>query len=239
MRCLRFMIMAVLAVAVLIGSAAPAHAAFSIRAFLNGVLVGQTTQAADPPDGTAAQIVLVIPGVGTLVGSTNSGIAVETPLVFTMTLSADATFNNPGVLVVDLSRTNVDTAPGPQAIQFAFTGSVLGAGGNITDQIWVDDSNTLFGGVPAPGATPGVVVFNSGQQGVPFAGSGSFNAIPPYSVTQRITLTATGAGLTTFSADNNLVITAVPAPAGLLLALGGVPILGVGALVRRRLAKKA
>ena len=63
---------------------------------------------------------------------------------------------------------------------------------------------------------------------------GLFNRIGAYSLTTVTAFDLSAGGNANFSAHENL--TAAPAPAGLVLALTGLPVLSIGRLIRRRKA---
>ena len=70
---------------------------------------------------------------------------------------------------------------------------------------------------------------------------GSFNRTStnsPYSLTSVANLTLSGNGVVNYSDHVNVTYTA-PAPAGLVLALAGLPVFGLGAYIRRRRAVTA
>jgi hypothetical protein len=127
-------------------------------------------------------------------------------------------------LTVEISDQGFLTSPlsvGGQ-VGGTFSGSVTG----VTALDAFDNGNTLFG--TAGGSK--TATFTSS----PF--SGTLPILPvtgatPYSLTERVVITA-GAGAGTTSGD--FEINSVPAPAGLVLALAALPVLGLGAWVRRR-----
>jgi len=60
-----------------------------------------------------------------------------------------------------------------------------------------------------------------------------------YTLGQRLTLTGLNTGASSINYTGNSSVNAVPAPAGIVLALSGLPFLGLGTWVRRRKAKIA
>jgi hypothetical protein len=111
--------------------------------------------------------------------------------------------------------------------------------------------NLMYGGTNGPGTTSSLLAgtglnnvnFNTGDASGTvgpeptgaYSGNGGFtvpnNGGQPYSLTLAITLNNNGtAGIS--SGDGEL--SAAPAPAGLVLALTGMPVLGLGAWLRRR-----
>jgi hypothetical protein len=134
-------------------------------------------------------------------------------------------------LVVQTSITDVPTTPPPQTLSWLYTSS-SSLSGSLSEhaQGWVDTTNALFG-------TSGSIT--TGSLMAPASGSSTFTATPPYSWTMQYTLS----GSTTLvgrqiSTDHNEEIQQSPAPAGLVLALSGVPVLAAQ-WVRRRRAPRA
>jgi len=98
-------------------------------------------------------------------------------------------------------------------------------------QAWADRNNNLFGTLDftnnAQSATANGSTFDTGSAFGLFYRNAS-----PYSVTAEATFTLSAGGDAGFQSHVNL--TPTPAPAGLVLALTGLPCLGLGWLVRRR-----
>jgi hypothetical protein len=148
-----------------------------------------------------------------------------------------------GTLRLILSKDNYGAGTPDGNLTFkSDVGGVLtaGAGSSITFASYVDDGNGIPNlghdqnpvgaldpvtgvGTAAITQTFGPGVF-SDSTGVAFSKTGT------YSIYQVVTVTFTGAGSVSF---NDTVGTA-PAPAGLVLALTGLPALGVGNWLRRR-----
>jgi hypothetical protein len=127
--------------------------------------------------------------------------------------------------VLQITLTNITTGPPPQSLGFAFTGSAM----QLTPSMhtWVNSNNGLF-------AITGDLA-NTGKLGVPNSGTIGFNGGVPYSMTTEVDLVGTVTGLATLGLNDNNQIPgpAVPAPAGLVLALTGLPALGLAYLRRR------
>lgn len=161
------------------------------------------------------------------------------------------------------SKPVIGSAAAPQLdLSYKVTRTTAGAAETLTIQISDTDftaspmpMNLNYGGTNGPGTTSSAVggtglsnaLYNTGDASttVPtsgtfgasaaFSGSGTFtvpnNGGSNYSLTVAVTLTNDGsAGVS--SGDAHL--TSAPAPAGLVLALTGMPALGLGAWVRRR-----
>jgi len=116
-----------------------------------------------------------------------------------------------------------------------------------TYQGFLDNSNTLFG-MPGGAGTPlqtATATLNTIGSTAPLVFSPGVSVNPnvpggtPFALTDVLELTFTlgaGSGQTAanISATTNVNVAAVPAPAGLLLALSSIPCLGIGAWIRRR-----
>lgn len=122
------------------------------------------------------------------------------------------------------------------------------AGSTITFQSFADDANAVPNLGPdlnVPGAlasvtgigagSPASVTKTFGPGGFDTTASTSFTKNGTYSMYMVVTVTFTGTG--SVSWDN--MIGTSPAPAGLVLALVGMPVMGLGAYIRRRRTVKA
>jgi hypothetical protein len=122
----------------------------------------------------------------------------------------------------------------PLTLHSGINGNGTGTG-TLTMNQFADPGNAEFGtGVAAPPLGP----FNIGQAGG-YNGSSSvlFNQTGAYSITDVLNFNLTSGSATT--GDSASLVTPAPAPAGLLLALAGIPALGVGAMLRRRRVAQA
>jgi len=213
--------------AALVGAAmlAPsqARATFELRFSLNGGAFQVIQSQAGP-----GQIMGAVDGIQISSTATSSlGVTIsKLDLAVSGILNQDITS-----LVVETSITGVPTTPPPQTLTWKMTSS-SDAGVLESGQGWVDQSNQLYGG--ATGGPGGVnIVATSGLlSSFPAQGSKTFTATPPYSWTVQYSLGATSIG-TTISTDHSESIS-TPAPAALILALTGMPVLGAGAWFRRR-----
>ena len=151
----------------------------------------------------------------------------STPLS-TMNLTVDGTQANQQYnLLVQSSVTSVPTIPAPQTLKWTFNDSSSSlAGLTETARGWVDQSNTIFGTT--------TIVADTGTLTAPATGSTPFTAVPGYSWTEQFKLVGQGNTGEQLSAGNSESIRGAPAPAGLLLTLTGVPVLGLAAWIRRR-----
>jgi len=122
----------------------------------------------------------------------------------------------------------------PQALNPLTLTSHIGGTGTgsftVTGQQWVDTTDQLYGMQFSPGAHgPFTTSPYSDSKTVAFnRGAG------PFSLTDQLTITLGANSSTTGDLQSTVP---VPAPAGLLLALSGLPVLGVGGWLRRRRMK--
>jgi len=126
-------------------------------------------------------------------------------------------------LTIEISDVGFTTSP--IALTNQIGGTFSGSFTQTTAQSFFDNGDTNFG--KAHAGT--LMTFNSS----PYSGSNVLNVTgaAPYSLTQTIVLTA-GVGAGNSTGDFEILPT--PAPAGLVLALTGTPVLGLGAWLRRR-----
>jgi len=125
--------------------------------------------------------------------------------------------------------------------------TVLAASDTVasTYQGFLDNTNTPFG-QPVAGSTPlqsaSATRTSPGTSPLVYTPGTSTNLVPggtPFSMTEVLSYTFTlAAGSGQASANTSASTTAnpvaTPAPAGVVLALAGLPILGMGAWLRRR-----
>jgi hypothetical protein len=193
-------------------------------------------------------------GAGDLDGSVNNSITVNYSdsayhLVGTISFTNAPGTANFAILDISYTINTVGTTGGAASLAASATGFTAPTGnplflvsdlngnghgtGTMTGQSYVDTNNGLF-------ATSGGGVSSSGPQG-PFpinSGYGntvstSFNgSTPPYSLTSQLNFNLSTNSNT--SGDMQSTVT-TPAPAALVLALSGLPVLGFGFLRRRRL----
>jgi len=141
-----------------------------------------------------------------------------------MDLNFQANSAGSDTLTIEISDQGFLTSPLP--MNTSIGGTLSGAIASVKAEATFDNTNTLFGGTAPPGYSQ---TFTSS----PISGVGGFTITggTPYSLTQRIIITATGQGGLT---SGDFELQAAPAPAGLVLALTGMPVLGLGAWLRRR-----
>jgi hypothetical protein len=131
---------------------------------------------------------------------------------------------------VDATVTGIINPP-PQTLTYSFTQNQPAPPREITFRTYVDSNNDLYGG-DVPGdllditATTPDVNFSPPR-------SATFNATSAYSVTTSIIIDGIPSEGLALEVDSNNVITPTPAPAGLVLALTGLPLLGIWGWRRR------
>jgi hypothetical protein len=136
-------------------------------------------------------------------------------------------------LVFQASINDIITSPPPQTMTYTFSGSFFPVSSPLTSQMkaWVNNTNSLFG--------TSAIVASSGSQSAISGATGfiGFVAGSPYSATVETSLIGITTRSTSISLNNSQEIdaasggneTTTPAPAGLLLALSGFPVVCLGA----------
>lgn len=245
----KFFVAAALAVVAMFGTTTSADAAFKVRYSINGgafvtVQDGQAVADVNPDTGGIAIMVNNDPNVTfTIFGGQSKPLYGNSPYLAIMDISIFGSFKTAsqggsgGTLVVDITDTDFlppPASPAGNGTLVATIGSSAPSGTTFDGYLQGGtNGNKEFGGIDsttgtiisATGATaPGNLVVK--KDGI---------ALAPYSLTARTTFSGSaGSG---FSIDNTIAF-AVPAPAGLVLALTATPLFGVGAWIRRRRAPK-
>jgi len=143
-----------------------------------------------------------------------------------------------------LEQDGLNTAPkGNVVLQQEVGGALSAPGGSIVtfDSYAVNGSGTptlgsdQFPAAPLPGVTgigDGAVLVSQTFAPGSFSNTlgTNFNKTGSYSLYTVVTVTFTGAGSVSF----NEITGVTPVPAGLVLALTGIPVLGLGTWFRRR-----
>jgi len=141
-------------------------------------------------------------------------------------------------LTIYVSATGFTSPSSPPPVNLGITSTTDEQGGGVavTFQGFADPTNTLFGmsGTSTPGT--GNTYTASGQAGIGSGGplTTTFNLDPGpngYSLTDVISMKIDGGTDITNTASNLTVVT--PAPAGIVLAASGLPLLALGCLRRR------
>jgi len=154
-----------------------------------------------------------------------------------------------GTITITLEDMGFSNPSGGSAAMVTTIGGTLqdGATGTITAQTWINTGNLVpamgpdafptgplaaLGGIPGgsvKGFTP--TAFSSGNGAFSATSLVNTGAISgPYSLFTEVTIAFSGAGSVSF---NENIQVAAPAPAGLVLAFSGLPLLGFGYLRRR------
>jgi hypothetical protein len=251
----RFLLAAAVAAATLFAAASPADAAFRLRVE-SGTTAGPGVVITDNGTGDLNSSVGAIVYSGAISQFTlNVTTGVTTPYLIApgfydaMDLS-NVTINSSGAgtLRLILENDGYNNAPNGQVLLQSDVGGTLTApgGSNVTfatyaangsatpdlgSDVYPAGSLATVTGIGAGGASTVTQTFGSG----PFSGSDgvTFNNTGLYSLYTVVTVNFTGAGMVSF----DQTFGTAPAPAGVVLLLSGLPVLGVGAWVRRRKAQ--
>jgi hypothetical protein len=221
-----FTLVALLIGAATLGTPTVARADFEIRYSLDGGVNFTTLGMTSNNPGTVGGLIDGINITGTASDNLATG---KSTLDLSVSGALSTTLING--LIVEASVTGVFTAPKPQSFSWSFTSS-SDTGVTESGQGWLDQSNQLYAGATGgPGGTN--ILATTGLLTAPAKGSTTFSGDVPYSWTEQYTLSGLVLAGTGISTDNRETIS-VPAPAGLVLAITGMPVLGLGAWFRRR-----
>jgi len=240
-RNVRHLVAAVAAAVVLVGSAPKAKAAFVLTLSEDG---GPATSfsAADfttlSYNSTFGDFKIVLFGAS----SDNGGPGNQSDLLSANTKITNLDTTTAHVLTLSLTQTNYTLPTGTTL----YTGSGMGGSvdsgtlGLTTFQAYFDKNNAQFGTTTTSGLQVSVVNGSSFQAGGAFTSFSRDNATDPYSISSVTNFALSAGGSANYS---NSVATStsrlpgdplLPAPAGLVLALTGMPVLGLRAWIRRR-----
>jgi hypothetical protein len=135
--------------------------------------------------------------------------------------------NNTAATTLSLIATDTDFTTSPMDLVINF-GGTNAPGASVVANSYFDNSNTEFAETGGP-ATNGPHGPGGGYSSSSIL---SVTGATPYSLTMRVDLSDLTAGGSGSSGDLHLLGT--PLPGGVILALTGIPALGVGAWIRRR-----
>jgi hypothetical protein len=229
-----------LAVVGLLGAASPAAATIEVDYSIDG---GARTFGAASATNTVIWTQTGLGGLFDVTLSFNTSNAPGTPQLATVTGSQNqvfttATYSGEHHLTFFISANGFTSPQSPPPTQLSVAATTLLA--NSVNPVvttytgFASTSNALFD--MSQTSTPTGNYSANGQFG---SGSGSAlsSLFSPngatYSLTKRLDLDITGpAGITNLS--SNLQVTPTPVPAGIVMALSGMPVLGIGAWMRRR-----
>jgi len=238
-----------IAIAALFGSSSTVDAAFQVRitttSGLGGTVLVQDELAAGAAvtvDGAATVTTKADATPGTPGAISWSGSIGNFAVTFTSALSKPL-MGSPAFPQMDLNfsvtklvgsvaddikieATDTGFTTSPIGLYAGIGGSVLNNVTSLTYQTFFSNNNGEFN-------TSGGSSVQQTFTGSPYAGVNvlSVTGAAPYSLTQ-VVIVHGGAG--SASASGDATLNAVPAPPGLLLALTGMPVLGLGAWLRRR-----
>jgi hypothetical protein len=230
------------AVAVLLSGASATRADFELKissstgasvTIADGSALDQSQPGGGPPvDG----VIVFVGSVGGFTLNVDTGIskpvdgASDNPH---MDLSYSATKTTGAAETLTIQLTDTDFTKTPAKLD-ANIGGTNASGTTTTFRTFFDNTNTVFG--TGGGSSPLLSFLLAGG----FSGSTSMNVtgVSPYSLTMVVTLTSPavsgrpGSGKT-LSGDAEL-LNVVPAPSSAILALAGLPVIGLMGWLRRR-----
>jgi hypothetical protein len=232
-------LLAVLVGTAILGAPTSARATFQLALQEAGVNGGAITVVASGSDFQAGGIFFSgVYGdftVSILGGTSNNGATMSNLLSSTTSVT-----NNDGtgkVLNLYVTQTNYTLPAGsPLVFESGLGGSLIGGstvGLTGIFQAYADAGNNAFGTTDFTNGPQ-----NATQTGTTFdTGSAAslFNRAGSYSLTSVASLEINGGGTVNYS--DHINVTATPAPAGVVLALTGLPFLGIGTWLRRRKVK--
>jgi len=247
-------LMAILAGLAMAGLASPAQAAFEISVYVNGVNQGVSASGSNTAFfaiGSVTGFNYNISSFTNWSGTPASGVESNTA---NNQITVTAPITTPETVTIVISESGWVAPTGPLALSSSAGGSIASAAGSLTmsatNQGFVDSSfgNGVAGLNPAGTST---TLANASATSTPGnTGTLNYNPSPstvlaaggtPFTLTQVFTFSA-GTGQTvatgsTFDVSGSVSVAPVPVPAGLVLALTGLPCLGAGTWLRRRLGK--
>jgi hypothetical protein len=218
-----------------LGLSERAHANLSVS------LVGGTAQNNLPGGGNGTfSFGVTAPGGFSSTGNAFGETFLASPAHMDMsTLTVSST--GAGTATLIFSMNNINSPTGLGTINELITGHIASGTGSISVAYttYGSNSNTLFTTNPAPadgrtGTATGTATTNP-LGTISASSSGTFTASAPYSLTEVLAITFSGAGSISLSSDSSANFTAVPEPSSMAIAgLGALGMIGYG--LRRRKA---
>lgn len=238
----KFFIAAAVAVVSLVASGPSAQAAIELRIYEGAYTVANTatSQTVSLPlstgpvtfSGTVGDFVIVGGfGFSTSPGSPVNALTQEANVLITNKNGATRTLH------IDISAQDFTSpnSPPPVDVEDTVSGSLVSGSVSGTFVGSADAGNTLFGAGFSPATL--ALTFSASGSSKSFAADGAAHGFlpsgSPYSLTSMATYTVSGASSLTLT-GGNIQTSPTPAPAGLILALSGLPVLGLGWVRRRR-----
>lgn len=231
----KFFIAAAVAVISLVGMSSSAQAAFQMQIISSSAGTTTITDGGFNDSNTNTGAITFVGSVGAYDIQVNTGLSkpvlgsAASPQLDLNYIVNRLTAGAAETLTIKISDTGFTTSPAPLNL---FVGGTNGPGTTSAFIAGTGLNNVVFNTADASTTVPTSGTFASGGA---FSGAGVFtvpaNGGNPYSLTVGVTLKNDGSAGAS-SADAHL--TPVPAPAGLVIALTGMPVLGLGAWIRRR-----
>jgi len=239
----KFFIAAALAVAALVGHSSSADAAFSVRITTTAGTKTITDGGVGDLDGSADNSILFgySDSAYKIIGSlaftnspdTSSLALLDAIYSFVAFNPATQTNTTGGLATLEVSATGFTQPIGnPVTLANLLNGNGAG-GGTISSVGYLVNGGALFDTSAFQAGPVGPLNVAGGYFG---SATASGIATNPYTLTEVITVNLNPGSSTT--GDAQLTVTN-PAPAGLVLALVGMPVFGIGAYIRRRRAVAA
>jgi len=253
------LILAVFAITAVVATSANADAAFAIRIISSSNVVLATVVDGDAivpftDDDPSSDIITVKnPGLSFTIGNfrirnLSGDITPSGPTASSAALGLNISATAAGSITFELSSTgNLFPFGGIRNVADSFATTTVGTApvkANVSYQSWINTNNTLFSTIGAGAASNGQILLDPIPAGSLGTGSslGTLNSSGTYSITTRTTFTFTEATRNvqyTSATDVTSPANIVPAPAGLLLSLLGLPALAIARRFRRSVPVQA
>jgi len=234
----KFLFAAAAAVVTLFGLTPSAKAAFlnyQIRYSTDGITWSTGVSDGDALDTNSTAGVIAITANGFKITASTTGDT--TTSISALDISVRSIGLGPtagGTLFVQASADGLLTSPPPLVLTDKFTDSTQLPNSNVLAQTFVSSNS------PGLFNTATGIVLNTNPLGVSQTVTNVFalNVSPQYAITDQVSFTYQANPLgVTLGLDLTTRIVSAPAPAGLVLALTGLPVLGLGRWLRRSRAR--